>query len=256
MHTALVVIDDHVVGDVLMANFRAAGFHPVCASDLDEARRLVLQFRPDIVVVDIDRYPPESVLTQLEWAGPDCRRPTPLPTIMLTASPLELCGPRGERCGTAYCSPKPFRPKELVMTAVRLVRRANARLADARWSGVIRRGPVELDLDRFTMTVHLPDRRVPFGLGPTVTRLMAQLMRRPGTVCAREELLAQVWPNDTSVTARTIDQNIRRLRATLRQVDLADSILTVEGQGYSFVLPPAPPGPAERDLAGIVTLKD
>lgn len=108
-----------------------------------------------------------------------------------------------------------------------------------------------LDLDRFTLTVSLEDRRLPFGLGPTVTRLMAQLMQQPGAVCSREELLAQVWPNDETVTARTIDQNVRRLRAILRQVNLAQSIHTVEGQGYSFVLPTALP--AVRDAADPVT---
>jgi DNA-binding response OmpR family regulator len=246
MHTALVVIDDHVVGEMLMANFRTAGFHPVSASDLDEAHRLALQFRPDVMIVDIDRFAPETVIQRFELPDAEGRGPTRVPTIMLTANPTVHCGPRGERCGAAYCSAKPFRPKDLVVKAVRLVRRTNARQTDARWSGVIRRGPVALDLDRFTMTVQLQDRRVPFGLGPTVTRLMAQLMKRPGTVCAREELLAQVWPNDTSVTARTIDQNIRRLRTTLRQVNLAESIHTVEGQGYSFVLPPAHPNPHDR----------
>jgi len=253
MNTALVIIDDHIVVEMLLASFRTAGFHPVAASDLDEAHRIALQVRPDIVVVDIDRYAPQAVMKRFESASSDGRRPTQVPTIMLTARPGDLCGPGGERCGAATCSAKPIRPKDLVATAVRLLRRVNARLTDVRWSGVIRRGPMELDLDRFTITVSLQDRRVPFGLGPTVTRIMAQLMERPGVVCGREELLAQVWPNDRTVTVRTIDQNIRRLRATLHQVNLAESIHTVAGQGYSFVLPPASSPALVRDDAGPVT---
>jgi DNA-binding response OmpR family regulator len=251
MHTALVIIEDCIVVDMLMASFRAAGFHPVSASDLDEAHRIALQFRPDVLVVDIDLYHPQAVMRCFDSAVSDGGRPTPVPTIMLTSKPADLCGERGARCGAAVCSPKPIRPKELVMTSVRLVRRANARLTDARWSGVIRRGPMTLDLDRFTLTLSLEDRRVPFGLGPTVTRLMAQLMQQPGAVCSREELLARVWPNDETVTARTIDQNVRRLRAILRKVDLAQSIHTVEGQGYSLVLPTTLP--AVRDGADPVT---
>jgi len=241
MNTVLVVIDDPIVVELLMVSFRAAGFHPVSAKDLDEARRITEQVRPDIVVVDIDRHAPQAVMACFGSSGPDGRRATMAPTIMLTARPAELCGPRGERCGGASCSAKPIRPKDLVATAVRLLRRVNDKPSDVRWSGVIRRGPIELDLDRLTMTVSLHDRRVPFALGPTVTRLMAQLMQRPGEVCDRDELLAQVWPNDETVTVRTIDQNIRRLRSTLRQVNLAESIHTVAGQGYSFVLPPASP---------------
>ncbi|MCU0624321.1 MAG: response regulator transcription factor [Gemmatimonadaceae bacterium] len=242
MNTALVVLDDPVVRDLLNASLRGCGFHPVAARDLDEAHRLAVQVRPDVVLVDVDRFPPDAHPARLDWARPPNGGPARVPTIMLTAHPDTVCGPRGERCGGSHCAPKPFRASDLVMTAVRLTRRANARRLDVRWSGTIRRGPIELDMDRFTMSVDVDGRRVPFGLGPTVTRLMAQLMREPGAVCSREELLATVWPDDATVTPRTVDQNVRRIRASLRSVGLDDTIATVHGQGYSFVEPGRPAG--------------
>jgi DNA-binding response OmpR family regulator len=250
MDTALVVIDDPVVEQVLTASLRSAAFYPVAAADLDGALRVALQFRPDVIIVDVDRYPPEVFAKEFAGSCPQGRRSAAVPMIMLTSDPAIRFGAGLERCLTTHCSAKPVRPKDIVSTAIRLVRRSNARLRDTRWSGVIRRGPIELDLDRFTMTVDLDDRRLPLGLGPTATRLMARLMQRPGTVCGRDELLAQVWPNDATVTARTVDQNIHRLRVTLRRVDLADAIHTVEGHGYSFVLPPARSARPMEDVAG------
>jgi two-component system OmpR family response regulator len=237
MNTSLIVVDDPVIRGVLSASLTRAGFHVVAAERLDEARGLMARVRPDIVLIDIDPYPPETLETALGWTGSDSGSAVRIPTLMLTARPDVRCGPRGGLCGASQCVPKPFRPSELVMAAVRLVRRSSFRLVDAQWSGTLRRGPIELDLDGFTMTVHHDGRRVPFGLGPTVTRIMAQLMRQPGAVCSREELLAQVWSDAAAVTPRTVDQNIRRIRAALHKVGLSDTIHTVGGQGYSFVMP-------------------
>jgi DNA-binding response OmpR family regulator len=237
MKTSLIVVDDPVILGVLSASLGSAGFHVVATDRLDDARELAARVRPDIVLIDIDPYPPEALVAALDWkaSGPgDAGR---VPTLMLTERPDERCGVRGALCGAALCVAKPFRPRELVMAAVRLVRRSSFRLVDVRWSGAVRQGPIELDLDLFTMTVDHDGRRIPFGLGPTVTRILAQLMRRPGAVCSRDELLAQVWSDGAAVTPRTVDQNIRRIRAALREVGLADAILTVGGQGYSFVLP-------------------
>lgn len=239
MHTSLIVVDEPVIRELLSASFRSAGFHVVTADHPDDARRLAARVRPDVVLIDIDPYPPEALAPPLEWTGPDASGAVRIPTLMLTERPDTRCGARGERCGASQCVSKPVRARELVMAAVRLVRRSSFRLLDARWSGTVRQGPIELDLDRFTMTVEHDGRRIPFGLGPTVIRIMAQLMREPGAVCSREELLARVWSDGASVTPRTVDQNIRRIRAALREVGLADSILTVNGQGYSFVPPGA-----------------
>jgi len=247
MNTALLVIDDPVVADVLTASLRMAGFHPVAATSLDAARLLTVQVRPDVLLIDIDRYPPGEVGAGLGWNDPSSPLANRVPTIMITADPDSRCGPKGESCGGTHCARKPVRPRDLATTAARLVRRSSARLADVRWTGVVRAGPIELDLDRFTMTVQHAGRRVPFGIGPTVARILSHLMQRPGTVCSREDLLARAWPDDNTVTSRTVDQNIRRLRATLDKAGLADCIRTVAGEGYSLVVP-MPTRPDQRPV--------
>ena len=62
--------------------------------------------------------------------------------------------------------------------------------------------------------------------------LLERLMTRPGRVLTRDLLLEQVWGADISVTARTIDTHLKRLREKLGAA--GDLIETVRGVGYRF----------------------
>ena len=57
-------------------------------------------------------------------------------------------------------------------------------------------------------------------------------MKRPGLVMTREHLLDQVWGADISVTTRTIDTHMKRLREKLGEA--GSLIETVRGVGYRF----------------------
>ena len=62
--------------------------------------------------------------------------------------------------------------------------------------------------------------------------LLERLMTRPGRVMTRDFLLEHVWGADISVTARTIDTHLKRLREKLGSA--GDLIETVRGVGYRF----------------------
>jgi two-component system phosphate regulon response regulator PhoB len=63
--------------------------------------------------------------------------------------------------------------------------------------------------------------------------LLVALMNRPGRVLSREQLLDEVWGAAITVTLRTIDTHLKRLRAKLGTA--GDLIETVRGVGYRFV---------------------
>ena len=63
-------------------------------------------------------------------------------------------------------------------------------------------------------------------------RLLATLMSRPGRVMTRERLLDEVWGSEITVTSRTIDTHLKRLREKLGPA--GDLIETVRGVGYRF----------------------
>lgn len=63
-------------------------------------------------------------------------------------------------------------------------------------------------------------------------RLLETLMTRPGHVMSRQRLLDAVWGSDITVTERTIDTHLKRLREKLGPA--GDLIETVRGVGYRF----------------------
>jgi DNA-binding response OmpR family regulator len=66
--------------------------------------------------------------------------------------------------------------------------------------------------------------------------LLHALMRHPGQVLSREQLLSQVWGYEYHGDLRTVDTAVKRLRAKLRQAhqEAAEMLLTVRGVGYKL----------------------
>ena len=69
-----------------------------------------------------------------------------------------------------------------------------------------------------------------FALTATEFDLLAHLMRRPGRVFTREQLLSEVWGYSSVAGTRTVDVHIAQLRAKL---GAASPIRTVRGVGYA-----------------------
>ena len=63
--------------------------------------------------------------------------------------------------------------------------------------------------------------------------VLYMLMRKPGRVYSRDEILSRVWPDDVNVLARSIDVNMARLRKKLGVY--ANNIVSRSGYGYCFV---------------------
>jgi two-component system phosphate regulon response regulator PhoB len=121
---------------------------------------------------------------------------------------------------------KPFSVPELMARVKALLRRAHPEAV----APVLRAGPLELD--RETHRVRRDGRDL--HLGPTEFRLLEFLMKAPGRVFSRGQLLDGVWGRDVYVDERTVDVHIGRLRRALTRGRGRDPIRTVRGAGYSF----------------------
>jgi two-component system phosphate regulon response regulator PhoB len=93
---------------------------------------------------------------------------------------------------------------------------------------VLERGSIALDTERHRCLVD--DAEVT--LTAKEFRLLETLMARPGRVLSRQRLLDEVWGSDITVTERTIDTHLKRLREKLGTA--GDLIETVRGVGYRF----------------------
>jgi DNA-binding response OmpR family regulator len=117
---------------------------------------------------------------------------------------------------------KPFSPRELVARVTGVLRRTHGvPEAEPRTVG-------EVTLDTAQRRVFIGTEEV--GLTATEFDLLAYLMRRPGRVFTREQLLSEVWGYPAVAGTRTVDVHIAQLRAKLGG---ASPIRTVRGVGYA-----------------------
>jgi len=148
-----------------------------------------------------------------------------LPIIMLTAKSEEIDRVVGLELGADDYVTKPFSPRELALRVRAVLRRRAPTGEEAR---VLEHGALRVDPDSHRASVD--------GREITLTakefQLLVALMGRPGRVMTRERLLDEVWGSDITVTSRTIDTHLKRLREKLGRA--GDLIETVRGVGYRF----------------------
>jgi two-component system, OmpR family, phosphate regulon response regulator PhoB len=220
----LVVEDEQPLVTLLTYNLEAAGYAVSVESRGDDAELTIAESPPDLIVLD--------------WMLPGlsgielCRRlrqrqaTKALPILMLTARGEEADRVRGLATGADDYVVKPFSVAELTARVKALLRRANPALAD----DALTMG--DLRLDRVARRVHRSGREVK--LGPTEFRLLDQLMKSPGRVYDRVQLLDSVWGRDAEIDDRTVDVHVGRLRKALSRGNERDPIRTVRGAGYAF----------------------
>ncbi len=210
----LLVEDEQPLVTLLTYNLEAEGFAVEAENRGDTAAERLRDDVPDLLVLD--------------WMLPGisgielCRRlrqrqeTKALPIVMLTARGEESERIRGLATGADDYVVKPFSVAELMARVKALLRRANPGLA----ADVIAIG--DLKLDRTTRRVHRGPREV--RLGPTEFRLLECLMRSPGRVYGRDQLLDQVWGRDAEIDDRTVDVHVGRLRKAVTAGEEADPI--------------------------------
>ncbi len=225
----LIVEDEAPLVTLLRYNLEKEGFEIAEAADGEEALLRIAERKPDIVLLDwmLPHVSGIEICRQLR-RNPVTRT---LPVVMLTARGEEADRVRGLDSGADDYIAKPFSLRELSARLRAVMRRAQPNLGEE----VLRFGEVMMDL-----AAHRVSRSdKPIHLGPTEFRLLQHLMRHPGRVFSREQLLDAVWGHDVYVEARTVDVHIRRLRKALNADGGADLVRTVRSAGYALDLAPA-----------------
>ena len=224
--TVLVVDDEVAIRDMLRMALEIAEFRCIEADNIHDAFTLVVDERPDAVLLDW-MLPGGSGLELLRrLKRGDTTRD--LPVIMLTARTAEENVVQGLDIGADDYITKPFAPRELIARIRALIRRAGGGPANERMQ------VGELVLDGEGKRVLVGEESV--DMGPTEFRLLQFFMSHPERAYTRGQLLDQVWGANVYVEERTIDVHIRRLRKALQSPwgDYSNLIQTVRGTGYRF----------------------
>ena len=223
MRKIAVIEDDADLLALVKYNLEKEGFAVAGARTGRGVIDLCRRERPDLILLDI--MLPDSDGLDICKAIRQNSELAHIPIIFLTARASETDRIVGLELGANDYIVKPFFVRELIArikiqfrgqtTAVRVLKAATLELD---------RSSCEARRDGAVLT-----------LTATEFRLLEFLMSRPGVVFSREQLLDSVWGHDRSVTDRTVDVYILRLRQKI-EVDPANPlrIRSVRGFGYSF----------------------
>jgi two-component system, OmpR family, response regulator ChvI len=189
---------------------------------------------PDLVVLDIGL----PRLDGLEICRRLRQRSETLPIIFVTSREEEFDRVLGLEIGADDYLCKPFSMRELMARVKVLLRRAALNdvaptevVAQSTDDRLLTVGP--LAIDPLRLTVQWNTRTVP--LTVTEILLLDALARRPGIVKTREQLMQDAYPDRVSVSDRTIDSHVKRIRRKFQAVDPAfDRIEGVYGAGYRY----------------------
>jgi DNA-binding response OmpR family regulator len=220
----LVVEDETKIARLVRDYLEHAGFEAEVVGDGDTALASARRSRPDLVVLDLG-LPGRDGLDVARVL----RRTSSVPIVMLTARGDEIDRVVGLELGADDYVVKPFSPKELVARVRAVLRRTRA--AQAGGPEVLRVADVEVDVPR--MRVAVAGR--PVELTPTEFQLLWVLMREPGRVFTRGQLLDAVHGVAFESYERAIDAHVKNLRKKLEPTPGRPRfLLTVHGVGYRF----------------------
>ena len=223
----LVVDDERTLVKGIKFNLENEGYQVDCGFDGEEAVSLAKAVNYDLVVLDL-MMPKKDGLQACQ----EIRMFSTVPIIMLTARSEDADKLMGFESGADDYITKPFNIMELKARIRALLRRAAiASPPDAGDAGKLSRGHITVDLER----------RSASNDGQTVELTMKEfdliefLMKNPGKVYSREQLLDLVWGYDYQGDIRTVDVHIRRLREKLEKDSAKpEYIITKWGVGYYF----------------------
>ncbi len=227
--TILVVDDEPTQREMLAEALEAEGFTIVTAADGRTALQKFREARPDLVLLDL--MLPE--LSGIEVCR-IIRAESGVPILMLTAKDSELDKVVGLELGADDYVTKPFSLRELIARVRAQFRRTEQQATVGATASVIDLGPVQVDLAGHRL---LHD-GVTVPLKPKAFELLAFLVRNPGQVFTRDQLLQHVWGYDYAGETRTVDVHVHWLRARIEADPANPEFLhTVRGTGYVFRRP-------------------
>lgn len=220
----LVVEDDRVIAEVVLAYLGRAGHRVVWSADGSEAAHVWSRSAPDLVILDLML----PGLSGLELLRRHRRAGGTAPVIVLSAAGEEEDRLVGFETGADDYVVKPFSPRELVLRVEALLRRSERLAVTPVAEAPVQVGPLTLDLAA---------REVRRGGEPLLltTReldLVAFLARHRGQTFSKAELLRRVWGWDFGDTS-TVTVHVRRLREKVeRDPSSPELVLTVGRAGY------------------------
>lgn len=226
MSKILIVEDEAAMLRGLQDNLEAEGYSVESAADGKRGLGKILENTYDLIILDV-MLPEVSGFDVLKKMR---EKNIATPVIMLTARGEEVDRVVGLELGADDYVTKPFSLRELLARVKAVLRRAEGQAGPA--SKMVL-GGVEVDFSGYTAS----RKGKPLTMTPKEFDVLRFLWDHRNAVVSRDQLLTNVWGYDDSLSTRTVDNFIVRLRQKIED-DPANPrhIITIHGTGYKLVV--------------------
>lgn len=220
----LIVEDEPKIAQVLVEFLHLEGFKTCVEGDGLKVVDFVKSKQPSLIILDV-MLPNKDGLTICK----EIRQFSNVPIIMATARVDEIDRLLGLGIGADDYVCKPFSPREVVARVQTVLRRTESVKESVVETLCYKM--IEMDLDRYTC--HVSEEAIQ--LTPVEFRLLAFLLKKPGVVYSRDNLMRVCYEDERIVSVRTIDSHMKNLRSKLSACIKGVSILhSVYGVGYKI----------------------
>jgi len=224
MTRVLVVEDERNLREPLVYLLQKEGYEVIEAEDGISAVENFNTLGADLILLDL-------MLPGLS-GNEVCRiirAESQVPIIMLTAKDTEIDKVVGLEIGADDYVTKPYSTRELLARMKAVLRRGAEPVQDD--SGVLKAGPVVMDLDRHTVSVNGENIQMPL----KEFELLELLMENVNRVLTRGQIIDRVWGSNYFGDTKTLDVHVKRVRSKIEDdPSRPRHLLTVRGLGYKF----------------------
>lgn len=222
----LVVDDEKLIVKGIRFSLEQDGMEVDCAYDGEEALEFARHNQYDMILLDVmlPKMTGFEVCQQI-------REFSNVPIVMLTAKGDDMDKILGLDYGADDYITKPFNILEVKARIKAIMRRTNRKGEDKESQRMLEKGSMRLDCDG--RRVYIEGKEI--NLTAKEFEVLELLMKNPGKVYSRENLLKLVWGNDYPGDVRTVDVHIRRLREKIENIPGEPVyVRTKWGVGYYF----------------------
>ena len=223
---ALVVMDQLVLAETVKLALSHGYYDTRVARSGDEARALLADWRPHLLILDMDI----AGNGMLEHTTDTTREGGRVPVIALTRRGDLKAKLEAFDRGVDDILTVPFSPEEFVARVLALMRRSYREVTV--FAPVLRIGDLQIDI--LNRHVRAGDREL--HLTSLEQSLLYLLAANAGRLLTRDEILNYLWGNDYVAESNVVDRHIRNLRVKLQNHSRRPRyIATVPGHGYRFL---------------------
>lgn len=221
MFKILIIEDDVKIRDIILENIQKWGYEGHIVEDFNKVMESFAEYQPHLVLMDINL----PAFDGFYWCG-RIRGVSKVPILFISSRNSNMDIIMAVNMGGDDFVQKPFSLEVLLAKVNALLRRTYS-YVDTETS-VLEHNGVVLNLK--DSSVEYQQHKLE--LTKNEFKILYTLLKSSGRVVSREEIMRNLWEDESFVDDNTLTVNINRLRKSLEDMGLADFVKTKRGQGY------------------------